>query len=94
MAKSDARFEYKAGLSRTDHELSQPFTFTTTSGMLLPIWFDIASPGDSYYMQHDMPLLRSAVLAAPAMIDVKIHYETFFVPMQMIYQLRRTTISR
>lgn len=86
MSKSDARFEYKAGLSRTDHDLSQPFTFTTTSGMLLPIWFDIASPGDSYYIQHDMPLLRSAVLAAPAMIDVKIHYETFFVPIQMIYQ--------
>ena len=86
MAKSDARFEYKAGLSRHDHDLSQPFTFTTTSGMLLPIWCDIASPGDSYYMQHDMPLLRSAVLAAPAMIDVKIHYETFFVPIQMIYQ--------
>ena len=86
MAKSDARFEYRAGLSRNDHDLSQPFTFTTTSGMLLPIWCDIASPGDSYYMQHDMPLLRSAVLAAPAMIDVKIHYETFFVPFQMIYQ--------
>ena len=86
MAKSDARFEYKAGLSRTDHDLSQPFTFTSAPGMLLPIWCDIASPGDSFYMSHDMPLLRSAVLAAPAMIDVKVHYETFFVPMQMIYE--------
>ena len=86
MAKSDSRFEYKAGLSRTDHDLSQPFTFTSASGMLLPIWCDIASPGDSYYMSHDMPLLRSSVLAAPAMIDVKVHYETFFVPMQMIYE--------
>lgn len=86
MAKSDARFEYKANLSRTDHELSQPFTFTSAPGMLLPIWFDIASPGDSYYMSHDLPLLRSQVLAAPAMVDVKVHFETFFVPIQMIYE--------
>ena len=86
MAKSDARFEYKANLSRTDFDLSQRFGLTTAPGMLLPIWFDFASPGDSYYMQHDLPLLRSSVLAAPAMVDVKVHFETFFVPMQMLYQ--------
>ena len=66
MSKSDARFEYKANLSRTDFDLSQRFGLTTAPGMLLPIWFDFASPGDSYYMQHDLPLLRSSVLAAPA----------------------------
>lgn len=86
MAKSDSRFEYKASLNRTDFDLGQKLGFTSASGMLLPIWFDFASPGDSYYMQHDLPLLRSAVLASPAMVDVKVHFETFFVPMQMIYQ--------
>lgn len=86
MAKSDARFEYKADLSRTDHDLSQPFLFSCAPGMLLPIWFDKAEPGDSYYMKHDLPLLRSQVLSLPSMVDVKVHYETFFVPMQMIYQ--------
>ena len=85
MAKSDSRFEYKANLSRTDHDLSQRRGFTSASGMLLPIWEDIATPGDSYYMHHDMPLLRSANLAAPAMVDVKVHFDTFFVPFQMIY---------
>lgn len=86
MAKSDARFGYRAKLGRQDHDLSQPFGFTCAPGMLLPIWYDFASPGDSYYLQHDLPLLRSTVLQSPAMVDVKIHYETFFVPMQMIYQ--------
>lgn len=92
MAKSDARFEYRAKLGRTDHNLSQPFGFTTTCGMLLPIWYDIATPGDSYYMQHDLPLLRSIQLLAPSMVDVKVHYETFFVPMQMIYQPFENTV--
>ena len=86
MAKSDARFGYKADLKRSDHDLSQRFGLTAAPGMELPIWFDFASPGDSYYISHDMPLLRSKNLAGPAMIDVKVHYETFFVPMQMIYQ--------
>lgn len=86
MAKSDSRFEYKANLNRTDFDLSQKLGFTSAAGMLLPCWYDFASPGDSYYMQHDLPLLRSAVLASPAMVDVKVHFETFFVPMQMILQ--------
>ena len=86
MAKSDARFEYKANLSRTDFDLSQRLGFTCAPGMELPIWFDFASPGDSFYISHDMPLLRSDNLARPAMIDVKVHYETFFVPMQMLLQ--------
>ena len=86
MAQSDARFGYRAKLGRTDHNLSQPFGFTCAPGMLLPIWEDFATPGDSYYIQHDLPLLRSSVLVAPTMCDVKVHYETFFVPIQMIYQ--------
>ena len=92
MAQSDARFGYRADLNRDDHDLSQRLGFTTSSGMLSPIWFDFATPGDAYYMQHDMPLLRSTNLAAPAMIDVKVHFETFFVPFQMIYQPSENTV--
>ena len=92
MAKSDARFGYEASFKREDHDLSQRLGFTIPSGMLAPIWYDFATPGDSYYMQHDLPLLRSSVLAAPAMVDVKVHFETFFVPMQMIYQPFENTI--
>lgn len=86
MAKSDSRFEYKAKLGRTDFDLSQRLGFTSAAGMCLPVWYDFASPGDSYYIQHDLPLLRSSVLLQPAMVDVKVHFETFFVPMQMLYQ--------
>ena len=92
MAQSDARFGYRADMKRDDHDLSQRLGFTTSTGMLSPIWFDFATPGDAYYMQHDMPLLRSQNLAAPAMIDVKVHFETFFVPLQMIYQPSENTL--
>lgn len=86
MSQSDSRFAYRARLSRTDHDLSQKFGFTCAPGQLLPIWADYATPSDAYYIRHDLTFLRTAPLIAPAMIDVLVHYETFFVPMQMIYQ--------
>lgn len=86
MAQSDARFGYRAKLARTDHDLSRPFTFTCAPGMELPIFTDFATPGDAYYIKHDLTYLRTAPLAAPAMVDIKAHFETFFVPMQMIYE--------
>ena len=86
MAQSDARFGYRAKLPRTDHDLSQPFGFTCAPGQLLPIWFDYATPGDTYYINHDLSFMRTAPLVAPAMIDVLVHYESFFVPMQLLYQ--------
>ena len=86
MAQSDARFGYRAKLARTDHDLSRPFGFTCAPGMELPVFSDIATPGDTYYIKHDLTYLRTAPLAAPAMIDCKVHFESFFVPLQMIYE--------
>ena len=86
MSKSDARFEYRANLNRESHNLGEPFGFTCAPGMLLPVFEDIATPGDTYYINHDMEYLRTLPLTAPAMVDVKVHIESFFVPFQMIYQ--------
>lgn len=85
--QSDARFEYQASNSRQPQNLQKdPFGFTCAPGMLCPIFADFGSPGDTYYIQHDLNYLRTLPLAAPAMIDVKVHYESFFVPIQMLYQ--------
>ena len=86
MAQSDARFGYQAKLNREDHNLTQSLGFTCAPGMLLPVFADIATPGDTYYIYHDLNFMRTAPLVAPSMIDVKVHFDSFFVPMQMIYQ--------
>ena len=78
MAKSDARFEYRANLNREVHQLGEPFGFTCAPGQLLPCFADIATPGDTYYINHDLDYLRTLPLTAPAMIDVKVHLESFF----------------
>lgn len=87
MAKSDARFGYEAKLNREIHDLLvDPKGFTCAPGMLCPIFADFASPGDKYYITHTLDFMRTAPLAAPAMVDVKVHYESYFVPIQMLYQ--------
>ena len=86
MAQSDARFGYRANLNRESFNLGRSFGFTAAPGMLLPVFEDIATPGDSYYIQHDLTFLRTLPLAAPAMCDVLVHYESFFVPLQMLFQ--------
>ena len=87
MAKSDARFGYEAKLNREIQDLQiEPKGFTTAAGMLNPIFADFASPGDKYYITHTLDFLRTTPLAAPAMCDVKVHYESYFVPIQMLYQ--------
>ena len=92
MSKSDARFEYRAKLARTDHDHTRKYGFTCCPGMLCPIYTDIATPGDSYYIQHDLDFLRTRPLLSPSMIDVLVHFESFFVPVQMIYQPMENTI--
>ena len=92
MAQSDSRFGYKAQLSRADHDLSRAFGFTCAPGMLCPIFADVATPGDRYYIRHDLDFLRTAPLLAPSMIDVKVHFETFFVPIQMVYEPAENTL--
>ena len=87
MAKSDARFGYEAKLNRELQDLQvDPIGFTTAAGMLNPIFADFASPGDKYYITHTLDFLRTNPLVAPAMCDVKVHYESYFVPIQMLYQ--------
>ena len=87
MAKSDARFGYEAKLNREIQDLQlDPIGFTTAAGMLNPIFADFASPGDKYYITHTLDFLRTNPLVAPAMCDVKVHYESYFVPIQMLYQ--------
>ena len=93
MAKSDARFGYTAKMSRQDHDLGRPFGFTCAPGMLLPIHADVVSPGDTLYVKHDLPFMRTTPLAAPAMVDVKVHFETFFVPFMLIYQAAENTLT-
>lgn len=71
-------------LSREGFNLSQTFTFTASTGQLLPVWYDLLNPGETVKGNPSF-LLRSDHFLAPAMADVDCYVELFFVPMQKIF---------
>ena len=70
-------------LSREGFSLDQQFTFTASVGHLLPVWYDLLNPGETVKGSPSF-LIRTENFLAPAMADVDIFCDVFFVPMQKI----------
>ena len=70
-------------LAREGFNLNQIFTFTASTGMLLPVWYDMLNPGETIKGAPSF-LLRSDHFLAPAMADIDCFVDLFFVPMQKI----------
>lgn len=70
-------------LAREGFNLNQVYTFTASTGMLLPVWYDLLNPGETIKGAPSF-LLRSDAFLAPAMADVDCFCDLFFVPMQKI----------
>ena len=82
MAKN--RLDFRAQLSRHAHDMSAGYTASIAPGMIIPQWFDIAQPGDTYYLQSAMKArLQNIIRAFYGEIDL--HLDYFFVPLQMLY---------
>lgn len=64
--------------------MNQTFTFTASTGMLLPTWYDLLSPGEKVSGFPSF-LLRSDPFLAPAMADLDCYVDVFFVPMNKIF---------
>lgn len=72
-----------ASLPKHGFPMSEPFTFTSSCGHLLPIYFDQLNPGEKFRYRVDL-FTRTQPLAAPAMCDIDEFIDVFFVPLQKI----------
>lgn len=82
MAKN--RFDFEAHLSRHAHNVSAGYTSSLTTGPIVPQYTDILGPGDTMYFTPKC-FARMQDIAAPFFGEVDIHFDAFFVPLQMIY---------
>ena len=73
--------EHQGG--RTAYPVSQGFTFTASSGMLLPVYRSFLNVGEKISGVPQF-FMRTDPLLAPAMADVDVYVDTFFVPMKHI----------
>ena len=75
-----------ANLSRTGLDMSQEFTFTASTGMILPAYQDYLNAGETEYYSGDL-ICRTQPLVTAAMCDVDLYLDWFFVPAQMLFTL-------
>lgn len=78
--------EHVAHLSRTGFDMSQSFAFTSSVGMLLPVYQDIVNVGETVYLNGSL-FSRTQPLVTAAMADVDVYLDWFFIPIPMLYQL-------
>lgn len=71
-------------VSKEGFNMNQTFTFTCSTGMLLPVWYDLLSPGEKVSGFPSF-LLRSEPLLAPAMADLDCFVDVFFVPLNKVF---------
>lgn len=72
-----------ASLPKHGFPMSETFTFTSSCGHLLPIYFDQLNPGEKFRYRVDL-FTRTQPLAAPAMCDIDEFVDVFFVPLKKI----------
>lgn len=77
---------HRANLGRNGFDMSQRHPFTSSVGHLLPVYYDLLSPGDKIKIGANL-FTRTQPLNSSALVRLTEHIEYFFVPMDQIYTL-------
>ncbi len=84
MANVNSKPTYQAHLSKTGFDVSQTFNFSSSCGHILPVWYDIANPGEHYSLSTNL-FTRTQPLASAPMVDIDEYIDWFFVPFSLLY---------
>lgn len=84
MANVNSKPKYQAHLSKTGFDVSQTFNFSSSCGHILPVWYDIANPGEHYSLSTNL-FTRTQPLASAPMVDIDEYVDWFFVPFSLLY---------
>lgn len=76
---------FRAANSYRDFDMSQHLCFTSSVGQLLPVYYDVLSPGDKIRASVLMKS-RTKPLKSPAFTKITEHCEWYFVPIQQLYK--------
>lgn len=83
---------YVAKLPKYGHNLSHSFTYTSSTGMILPVLYDFLSPGDKIEVACDL-FTRTQPMVRPAMVDIEQFVDFFFVPATKFNQLWKQVVT-
>ena len=72
-----------AKLPKHGFPMSQVFDFTSSTGHILPVYYDILIPGEKIRYSCDL-FTRTQPLSSPANVDIDEFIDVFFVPLKKI----------
>ena len=78
--------DYKANIGYNGFDMSQLIKFTSTTGELLPVYYDILQPGDKVNCSTELTT-RTLPLESPVMCSINEIIDWFFVPIEQINKL-------
>lgn len=76
--------DYQARMPRFQHDLSQSLAFTSSTGMLLPVYYHPLHLGDRLRYQGNLSA-RLNPISKPTVGTIDLHVDYFFVPLSVIY---------
>lgn len=74
---------FQARKRKFDHDLTQVRKFSSSVSQLLPVFYDLAYPGDKYDLKVEM-FTQLREIVSPAMTHIVEHLDWFFVPLKQI----------
>lgn len=86
MADLTKKEQHVAHLGKTVFPMNQGYAFTSSTGMILPVYQDLLNVGESVYINSQL-IARSQPLVTAAMADIHFNVDWFFVPLSMLYTL-------
>lgn len=85
MANQNEAFDnFVAKLPRTGHDIGRDFKFTSSVGMILPVWQHVLNPSERINFRATMQTISNE-LVRPAFLDIRQKIDLFFVPFTKLY---------
>lgn len=91
MPKIDRNVNYRNRKGFSSFDISHEVDFSSSCGHLLPVMYDILSPGERVDLQYELKT-RTQPLDAAASLDIEECIDTFFVPINQIYEPFKSVI--
>lgn len=77
--------DHVAKIGFNDFPMNQTIDFTMSTGHLIPIFYDVISPGDKFRANANI-FLRTQPMESAATFSAKVRMDWFFVPMHQLYK--------
>lgn len=76
--------DYQARMPKQPHDTSRSIAFTASTGMELPVYYDMLHLGDELHFNGNL-FARLNPLFTAALAEIDLHVDYFFVPLSVMY---------